>query len=176
MARCGIVLHCEVQSCLAKRGFARYYTKLSCGLERPGCAGRATVERGFVWQGKVRFFEVWSGLAMSCFVLWGVGGVLYSEARSCCGVAWNREALHGIVKFGPVKHCVARCAKALLRSGIAMYGTVRFGLALLCAAGQALVRFYFGLARQGGALLSTARQGKVFVRPCEVGVMRGYVW
>jgi len=110
-------------------------------MARSGCAGRTTVERGFVFHGKV-----FRGMVWSCDVLFGaVGfiGALYSKVRSYCGVVWSREALHGIVEFGPVKHCVAGHAKALLRSGMVRYGTVRSGFARLRAVGQAQLSLGF---------------------------------
>lgn len=165
--------------------------------------------RGKAQYGPVLFGKVWRHLAKFCMarfreVLIGVAGLigaLYSMVRSYCGVVWNREARHVMAKFCPVKHGMAwlgvivlwgcealwsavwssavMCAKALLRSGIAMYGIVRSGFARLRAAGQALVRRYFGLAMQGGVLFCTVQQGQVsphFGMVLRSWVMHGDVW
>jgi len=103
---------------------------------------RGRVERGFLWQGKAFRGVVWSRdvlLGAAGFI-----GALYSKVRSYCGVVWSVEALHGIVKFCPVKHCMVLRAKALSRLSILRRGTVRSGFARLRAAGQALVRRHLG--------------------------------
>jgi len=114
-------------------------------LRGPVADGWCTVERGFVLYGKVKYYLVWS-----CEVLIGaVGfvGALHSEARfyyglvrSClvlrsgaghcilrflCGMVWSREALHRIVKFGPVKYC-------RVSLGIFWHSDVRWGGVWLC--------------------------------------------
>jgi hypothetical protein len=134
------------------------------------------LEWGPVRLGQVRLGSAGLGKALS----WKAG-VVQSEVqygkvfgRLSCGVAWIGEALQRVVKFCPVKHCVVFCAKALL-----WRGTVGSGFARLRAVGQGLVRFYFGLATQGGVLLSTARQGKAspyFGIALRGWMMRGRVW
>jgi len=193
-------------------GSARLGT-VRCFMVRPGCAGWATAERGFVLYGKVRFYHgmvwrcpvwccgeggvlhsmvrfyygmVWRCPVWLCGVQWGtvlhgkvllwhglegrcgekrgsaqhgsaeLGVTWYGDVLRCgvllglswlgkllCGMVWSVEALHGIAKFCPVKHCMAslgviRQAKASLRSGIARHGTAESGFARLRAVGQAL--------------------------------------
>jgi hypothetical protein len=72
------------------------------------------VGNGFVLRGKAL---LWLG-----DVLIGVAGfseALYSKVRSYCGVVWNREALHSIVKFCPVK-------QGLAGLGLTWFGDVRW--------------------------------------------------
>jgi len=99
--------------------------------------------------------------------------------RSYCGVAWSREALHGIAKFGPAKHsmaslgalwscdvqwggvwsCLVRHGKLSLR-----HGTEGSGFARLSAVGQALVRHYLGWAWSCEAGRCMARFASAFLR------------
>lgn len=135
------------------------YGKVWKFMVRSAAVARGTVGRGFVWFGVLRCCAdrwgkllygvvlrgkvlLWSGEVV---LLGSVGwiGALYARVRSYCGVVWSREALHGIVKFGPVKHCTVMLAKALFR-----HGTVGSGFARL-RAGQGLVRRYFGIALRG---------------------------
>lgn len=143
-------------------------------LVRPGCAGRASAGRGFALYGKVRFYLVWFGDALFGVVGSRWGTALNGKVRSYCG-----EALHAVVKFCPVKHCYARHARvfrggveycyALLglvlycevRCALALSGGVKFGFALSSRVMCCKVWFHFGLAMQGGVLLSTPRHGKV---------------
>jgi len=114
------------------------------GIARSGCAGWSTLERGFVWLGRV---SLWS-----CEVLFAAVefcGVLYAMASFWRGIVWSREALSRVVKFGPVKHCYVRHARASLRLGIVRHGTVESGFARLRAAGQALVSLRLGWDWQG---------------------------
>lgn len=179
----GLVSHGGAGSCPAGSGGV-WLCKVRRFMVRSGCVGWATVERGFVlqgtalfWQGGVEQSEVrygklslWPGEVRLCVV--GFVGALYSRVRSYCGVVWNVEALHSIVKFCPVKHCMVKFAKALrggvlhgldwrgsvgrclvrLAKVIFRHGTVGSCFVRLCAVGQALVRHHYGL-----------------VWPCEVG-------
>jgi len=133
-------------------------------LVRSCCVGRSTLERGFVLQGKV---TSWSGEVL--FAAVGLCGVLCTAASFWRGIVWLREALFRVVKFGPVKHCYVRQARALLRLGIVRHGTVECGFARLRAAGQALVSSRSGMVTQGyvmrGAVrCSTARRSLVSLR------------
>lgn len=157
-------------------------------MARSGSGGWGTVECGFVWQGKVLLwfgdvlFGVVGFIGVLCSMVRSYCGVVWNrKARQClvkfCPVKhWVVWLASALLRLGEVVPCMdwsgevlwsgvwssaLMYGKALLRSGIAMYGTVRSGLARLRAAGQALVRFYFGLVMQGGVLLSTGRHGKV---------------
>jgi hypothetical protein len=73
------------------------------------------------------------------FGLAGRVGVLYCMVRSYCGMVWNREVLHRVVKFCPVKYCYARHAKALLRRGQVWFCTA-LQSDVLC--GKVLLRLF----------------------------------
>jgi hypothetical protein len=134
LARSGMVLHCKVQSCLAEHGKVplRHSEVLRGGvLLSLVLQGAALFWQGGAAQSEVHYGKVslWLGEVLFCVV--GFIGVLYSRVRSYCGVVWNREALHRIVKFGPVKYCLVVHARALLRQGFALRGWVRRSKALL---------------------------------------------
>lgn len=109
-------------------------------LARSGADGWATVERGFVWLGKV----------------------------FCC-IVLNGEVLFRVVKFCPAKYCYARYAEALFRRGTVGSGFARLravgqgslllrsgvedqGSVMRGAASCGLARCYRGLVRLRMAL------------------------
>lgn len=147
----GRVQHSEVLYCRVKRSSVGL-GKVFHGLVRSCCAAWGSVERCFVlygkvlsWQGGLEQREVQygkvllrRGIVWSSDVLFGVAGfigALYSKVRSYCGVVWNREALHRMVKFCPAKYCYARYAKASLR-----LGGVKFGFVEPCWASFGVIR------------------------------------
>lgn len=125
-------------------------------LVRSGCVGWSTLERCFVWLGKVSSWScevlfaivgrsgVLRGLALSCrgvvrFGCAGFCGVLCAAAIFRRGIARLREALFRVVMFGPVKHCYVRHAKVSLR-----IGKVKRCLVSCCRAGQAFASLRWG--------------------------------
>lgn len=142
--------HCGAGSGVVRHTLARQ----GLSWRGPVAAGWCTAEQGFVLHGKV---VSWLGEVLFCVV--GFVGVLFSRVRSYCGVVWSVEALHSIVKFGPVMYSVVMYAEALFWQGGVVQnevrhaklslrrGTVESGFARLRAVGQALV--FFGIALLG---------------------------
>lgn len=132
------VWFCKVWQCKLRRFMVR------CSAH-----GWGTVERGFVWLGKVSLWygEVLNGVA-------GFSGARYCLLRSYCGMALHREVLYRVVKFGPVMHSMVMHGKVLLRRGTVVSGLVR-----LCAVGHALV--FFGSVLRGVVLSSSVVRAMV---------------
>jgi len=176
----------------AEWGFA-WHGKVRRFMERLCGAGLGFVLHGkaISWQGGVEKSEVrhsavwhsavlsWLGEVLFCIVGWI--GALYSKVRSYCGMAWNREALHSMVKFCPVMYSVAVHAKALLRCGIVRYGRAESGFARLCVVGQALLRHYHGLAWPGEVGRCMVKRASAFFGRVRLGfvmwgpVLHGFV-
>jgi len=120
------------------------------------------------------------GLARRAEALFWQGGVEQSDVLnsdvsqakvlSRRGVVWSREALNGIVKFGPMKHCYARFSK--LHRFVARFGNVKW---CLVSQGRVWVAFSRscvvnkGSVGRGAAKCSRARLALALLR-------RGQVW
>jgi len=121
-------------------------------MVRSGIVGRSTAERGFVLHGKV---SSWLGEVLIGIV--GFIGALYCLVRSYCGMVRSVEALHGILKYGPVKHCMAGL-------GAIWSCDVQRGGVWSCLARYAKALFW-----KGGAVQSEVRHAKLSLRS---GVVR----
>jgi len=182
----GLVLYGTVLSCPVRQRMARFFevwlgvagrSPVRLGqvvlgrvwrfMLRSGCAGRATVERGFVWHGKVLS---WFGEVLLCAV--GFIGALYAKVRFYCGVVWSVEALHSVVKFGPVKYSLVMQAKVSSRHGIVRCRTVVSGFARLRAVGRGMLRRYLGFVWSGEVGRCIARRASAFFGRVLIGLVR----
>jgi hypothetical protein len=178
----GMALYSTVLSCpvrLRKLWFGRAFRGivLHGGVETgPAassgvCHGKVSFWHGGVMQSEVRHGKLLSWSGEDRFGVAGFGGLLYGLVRFYCGLVRCIEALHGIVKFCPVKYCVVLRGKALFWHGIAWrgsvgrclaryakaflrHGTVESGFVRLCAAGQALVRRYLAWPGEAGRCMA----------------------
>jgi len=131
---CGLVKSGRAARCEAGHGFAFYGKDFILVWSGDVLFGGVEKGRGSVLRSKVRSYY---GLVRFLLGLVGRVGALYCKARPYCGVVWNREVLHRMVKFCPVKYCYVRSAKVLL-----WFGDAKYSLAGRCSAcqGKALLR------------------------------------
>ena len=143
-----------VLSCRAKRGALSHF------MVRSGSAGRATVERGFVLQGKVFRGIAW--LREALFRVVKFCPVKHCYVMQAKVLSWFGEVLHGVAGIGGVLYGMAKRAAALLRPGMVTCRTVEFGFVLLCAPGQGLVSLRSGVGQQGSVMRGAATCSKVW--------------
>jgi len=152
----GVVWRCPVWCC-GEGGVLHSKVRSYCGMVWRCPVWLCGVQWGTVLQGKVL---LWHGLEGWCGAK--RGSAQHGLVSFYCGVVWSVEALHGIVKFCPVKHCVAGLGIILV-----WCGDVRWGAGRSCLVRHAELSFW-----QGGVLNGIAWRGSVGRCFVESGLVR----